>query len=73
MLSIEIDRRVTFCPCYLKLTLGSLGESSLQELWNAPALVAIRRAFQEGRLPDACRGQLCEPALGRESYLTKRP
>jgi|SRR6516162_2866160 hypothetical protein len=73
LLSIQLDQRVVFCPCYLKLALGTLTESSLQELWNAPPLVAIRREFQQGRLPEACRGQLCDPALGRESYLTRRP
>jgi MoaA/NifB/PqqE/SkfB family radical SAM enzyme len=73
LLSIGYDRRVTFCPCFLKLKLGSLAESSLQELWNAPALVAIRREFEQGRLPEACRGQLCEPALGLGGYPTERP
>ena len=73
VLAVELNRDVTFCPCYLKLRLGNLAESSLQELWNAEPLVAIRRAFADGRLADACRGQLCAPALGLESHLTKRP
>ena len=73
VLAVEIDGSVTFCPCYLKLRLGRLAESSLQELWNAEPLVAIRRAFAEGRLPDACRGQLCAPALGLRNHLTERP
>jgi iron-sulfur cluster protein len=73
VLTIELDQDVTFCPCFLKLKLGNLEQASLQELWNAEPLVAIRRAFQDGRLPEACRGQLCAPALGQQSYLTEAP
>ncbi len=73
VLSIEVDGDVTFCPCYLKLGLGNVETASLQELWNAPALVEIRRAFSAGALPSACRGQLCAPALGTASYLSEIP
>lgn len=73
VLAIEIDQSVTFCPCYLKLRLGSLESASLEALWNAPALVAIRSAFGRGELPEACRGQLCAPALGGTNYLTEVP
>jgi hypothetical protein len=73
VLGIETDLDVTFCPCYLKLRLGNLRERSLPDLWNAAPLVEIRAAFQQGQLPAACRGQLCAPALGTESYLTVRP
>lgn len=73
VLAIEVNRNVTFCPCYLKLHLGNLETASLQELWNATPLVEIRRAFSEGRLAGSCRGQLCGPALGAENYLTQVP
>ena len=73
VLAIEIGGDVTFCPCYLKLRLGNLAGASLHELWNAEPLVAIRRAFAAGRLAEACRGQLCGPALGTDNHLTVRP
>jgi MoaA/NifB/PqqE/SkfB family radical SAM enzyme len=73
VLGIESDLDVTFCPCYLKLPLGNLRERSLEELWNVSTLVDIRASFQRGQLPTVCRGQLCAPALGTESYLTERP
>jgi hypothetical protein len=73
VLSIEVNQDVTFCPCYLKLRLGNLDTQSLEALWNASALVAIRSAFGAGELPEACRGQLCAPALGRANYLTEIP
>jgi len=73
VLAVEVDRNVTFCPCYLKLRLGNLDGASLQELWNAPPLVEIRRAFAAGRLPTACEGQICPPALGTPSYLSEVP
>jgi hypothetical protein len=73
VLSVEVNRDAIFCPCYLKLKLGNLDQASLQELWNAEPLIAIRREFAAGRLPDACRGQLCAPALGNQSYLTAVP
>jgi MoaA/NifB/PqqE/SkfB family radical SAM enzyme len=73
LLAIETDLDATFCPCYLKLRLGNLRERSLEELWNAAPLVEIRASFQRGQLPAACRGQLCAPVLGTQSYLTERP
>ena len=73
VLAVEVNRDVTFCPCFLKLKLGNLADASLQELWNAEPLVAIRQAFSAGRLPDLCRGQLCAPALGDHNHLTEVP
>jgi hypothetical protein len=72
-LDVQVNRDVIFCPCYMKMTLGNLGEQSLEELWNAPQLVAIRRDFRNGRLPKPCRGQVCPPAVGAHSYLSLVP
>jgi MoaA/NifB/PqqE/SkfB family radical SAM enzyme len=52
------------CPCYLKLKIGNVHESSMHEIWNAPELVEIRETFQRGELPEPCQGQLCPVALG---------
>jgi MoaA/NifB/PqqE/SkfB family radical SAM enzyme len=73
VLAVEVDQDVTFCQCYLKMHLGNLREQSIQELWNAPQLVALRRDFRKGRLPPPCRGQLCPPAVGAHSYLSTIP
>jgi MoaA/NifB/PqqE/SkfB family radical SAM enzyme len=64
--SVETNQDVTFCPCYLKLKLGNLNEASMKEIWNAEPLIQIRRSFQQGELPEACREQLCSVALGKE-------
>ena len=73
VLAVHVNQDVTFCPCYMKLPLGNLEEQSLAELWNAPQLVQIRSDFKKGRLPAACRGQLCPPAVGADSYLSQIP
>jgi MoaA/NifB/PqqE/SkfB family radical SAM enzyme len=64
VLSVETNRDVTFCPCYLKMTIGNLDESSMQEIWNSEKLIELRRAFSEGVLPEPCRDQLCPVARG---------
>ena len=64
LFSVATNMDVTFCPCYLKLKIGNLNDAPIQEIWNAQALVQIRRSFAEGRLPKPCRGQLCSTALG---------
>jgi iron-sulfur cluster protein len=73
VLAVEVNRDVTFCPCYLKLRLGNLRDATLLELWNAAPLVALRESFAEGHLPEPCRGQLCAPARGARSELTEIP
>jgi MoaA/NifB/PqqE/SkfB family radical SAM enzyme len=73
VLAIEVNRDVTFCPCYMKLRLGNVDEQSLEELWNEPQLVEIREDFRQGRLPRACQGQLCPPAVGADSHLSHVP
>ena len=62
-LSIETNRDVTFCPCYLQMRIGNLDEASMQEIWNSPQLVWFRRSFSQGILPEPCQGQLCPPVL----------
>ena len=73
ILAVEVNQDVTFCPCYMKMRLGNLDEQSLEELWNAPQLVELRRDFKAGRLPSACQGQVCPPAVGVDSHLSHVP
>lgn len=65
ILAIQTNMDVTFCPCFLKMKIGNLKESSIQDVWNAEPLVQLRRSFSAGELPDVCRGHLCPPALGQ--------
>ena len=67
MFTIQTNQDVTFCPCFLKMKIGNLKDSSIQEVWNAEPLVQLRRSFSEGLLPEPCRGQLCPVAVGAES------
>ena len=64
LFSVETNMDVTFCPCYLKLRIGNLNEASINEIWNAPALQALRNSFAQGELPKICQGQLCPVAAG---------
>ena len=64
LFSVETNLDVTFCPCYLKLRIGNLGEASIAEVWNAAPLIEIRSAFAAGELPPACAGQLCPVVQG---------
>jgi radical SAM protein with 4Fe4S-binding SPASM domain len=58
--SIKTNLDVTFCPCYLKMKIGNLGEASIQEIWNSEKLQELRRSFSKGELPEVCKNQLCE-------------
>ena len=64
--SIETNQDVTFCPCYLKMNIGNLNESSMKEIWNSEKLVELRGSFREGVLPEVCRPQLCPVVLGKK-------
>lgn len=65
LLSVQTDLDVVFCPCFLKMRIGNLAESSMLDVWNAAKLVELRASFSRGILPGPCRGQLCDVALGR--------
>ena len=62
--TIKPSGDVRLCPCYLKMQIGNIHESTMLEIWNAPEVVEIRESFQRGELPEPCRGQLCPVALG---------
>jgi radical SAM protein with 4Fe4S-binding SPASM domain len=65
--SVETNRDVTFCPCYLRMKIGNLDEGSIQEIWNSEKLQELRASFRDGILPEPCQGQLCPPVLGERS------
>lgn len=59
LFSIKTNLDVTFCPCFLRMKIGNLGESSLHEIWNSKKLHDLRESFSKGELPEPCKGQLC--------------
>ena len=63
--SIETNLEVTFCPCYLKMNIGNLKESTLHEIWNSEKLLRLRESFSKGELPQVCEKQLCPVALSK--------
>lgn len=73
MFTIQTNSDVTFCPCFLKMKIGNLKESSIQEVWNAEPLVQLRRSFSEGILPEPCMGQLCPVAVGANDEQLSKP
>ena len=62
--SVSANGDVICCPCYAKVRIGSVDDSSIQEIWNSEALLRMREAFRQGRLPPECRGQLCPVVVG---------
>jgi MoaA/NifB/PqqE/SkfB family radical SAM enzyme len=62
--SVQIDGTVRCCPCYAKVVIGHLHESSLEEIWNSRTLVKMREDFSDGKLPEQCMGQLCPVVAG---------
>jgi len=68
VLSLTIELDAVFCPCYLKMKIGNLGEKSLAELWNSDSLIALRASFAKCELPTICQPQLCPVAVGKENH-----
>ena len=62
--SVGANGDVICCPCYAKVRVGSVDDSSIQEIWNSEPLLTMREAFRQGRLPPECRGQLCPVVTG---------
>lgn len=62
--SVLVDGTVRCCPCYAQVVIGDIHASSITEIWNAPALAEMRKAFVNGKLPEPCKGQLCPVVAG---------
>ena len=63
--SIETNLDVTFCPCFLKMNIGNLKKSTLNEIWNSENLMRLRESFSKGELPKVCEKQLCPVSLSK--------
>lgn len=72
-LSVDTDGNVVCCPCYARVSIGNVNDSSIREIWNCETLLGMRRAFRRGRLPSQCRGQLCPVVVGSAVQETKAP
>ncbi len=68
VLSVTTDRSVIFCPCYLKMKIGSLDKNTIAELWNSESLLELRTSFAKGELPAPCKAQLCPVVVGTENH-----
>lgn len=55
------------CPCYAKVKLGNLNESTIGDIWNSPKLIEMRESFSKGELPEVCKGQLCPVVVGENN------
>lgn len=61
--SIRTNGDVVCCPCYAKLKIGNVRETTIHEIWNGDVMRDMRRHFSEGNLPAVCEGQLCPPIM----------
>ena len=66
--SVTIAGDVVLCPCYLQMKIGNVNESSLNEIWNSPSIVSLRKSFAKGKLPRPCQSQSCPVAVGIENH-----
>jgi radical SAM protein with 4Fe4S-binding SPASM domain len=71
--SIKTNGDVTFCPCYLQLTIGNVGEASMREIWNSETMIGLRADFREGKLPRLCEDQLCPVAVSHRARSSGKP
>ena len=64
--SIRTNGDVVCCPCYAKVLIGNINQSSMQEIWNSKKILKMRKAFSEGQLPVECQGQICPVVVGEK-------
>jgi MoaA/NifB/PqqE/SkfB family radical SAM enzyme len=48
----------------LKMKVGNVNDSPLQETWNSDPLLRTRKAFRRAKLPRQCTKQLCPVVVG---------
>ena len=53
-LMVESEGSVKVC-CFTSPYVGNLNQQSFEEIWNGPALQALRRSFLDGTPPEGCR------------------
>jgi MoaA/NifB/PqqE/SkfB family radical SAM enzyme len=61
---VGFSGRVYFCP-FIRIEVGDLAVSTLEEVWNAPRYVALRQTLLERELFPVCR-RCCKVELSRE-------
>jgi len=64
--SVKTNGDVICCPCYAQVRIGNINESSMQDIWNSEAIIAMREAFINGELPERCKNQLCPVVVGEK-------
>ncbi len=61
---VGFSGKVYFCP-FIRVEVGDLNHSTLEEIWNGERYVALRRKLLERRLFPVCR-RCCKVELSRE-------
>jgi MoaA/NifB/PqqE/SkfB family radical SAM enzyme len=61
---VGFSGKVYFCP-FIRIEVGDLSESTLEEVWNAPRYVALRQKLLERELFPVCR-RCCKVELSPE-------
>jgi len=68
---VSFSGKVYFCP-FIRVEVGDLGESSLEQIWNSPHYVELRRRLLEHRLFPVCR-RCCKVELSAAPLLEPAP
>jgi MoaA/NifB/PqqE/SkfB family radical SAM enzyme len=53
-----------FACCWGPRPIGSLSDSTMAEIWNAPTIRAMRHDLLTGNVPEACKGAGCQVLAG---------
>jgi radical SAM protein with 4Fe4S-binding SPASM domain len=61
---VSYSGKVYFCP-FIRVEVGDLTQSSLEEIWNGPRYVELRRRLLEQQLFPVCR-RCCKVELAPE-------
>jgi len=62
---VGFSGKVYFCP-FIRLEVGDLGESSIEDVWNSPRYVELRKILLERKLLPVCR-RCCKVELSPEA------
>jgi len=65
---VGFSGKVFFCP-FIRIEVGDLATSSLEEIWNSPRYVELRRLLLERKLFPVCR-RCCKVELSPEALPT---
>lgn len=62
---VSVDGDCTFC-CWMYGSIGSLKDSTLDEIWNGESANSIRQTMEVGEFPKCCTMSFTCPTRGRK-------